>query len=244
MRTTAVFLALAVSACANNQRVEWGEETETERVEVVEHASSSGPVSAKDYAARFPTDSDCEAEARRITEKSQEFALRLLKACVDRGDFRRMTALTDAPWTSLLAADADAIKLCARVVAARAGDIENDVKACAAVGIKVATLNEVLTVPEKGKGKIVLFRGRIDAELKEQGRSRLMELALEQGEFDVQPTGRRVSASMGGKKTPTSDGLIIARVVSVIEDSVTNDGEYVVNVDAIDVLNVAQSPTY
>ncbi len=245
MRVPASFaLCVAVSACAGNQRVEWGEETQTEHVTVVEEASSSGPLTAKDYAARFPTDATCEAEARRITEKSPDLAIGLLQACVERGDFKRMTALTDAPWTSQLAAVKGSTRLCARVVAARGGDVESDVKACARIGIKVLTLAEAFEEPEKAKGKTVIFRARTDAELKEQGRTRLVELNLEQSDFDVQATGRRISASMGSKKAPSRDGLIVARVSSVGDDAVATDGEPVAKVDAIDVFTVATSPTY
>lgn len=240
-----LLLAALAAACASDRQVQWGEETPTEQPVVVKEASSDGPLTAAEYAARFPTDGDCEAEARRIHEKKAELAVRLIKACIERGDFRRLSAIIDAPWTAQLAADKDAAILAARVVAARAGEIEGDVKACQKVGFGVATLDDVFNEPEKSKGRRIIFRGRADTDLKEKGRERLVEIALEQGEIDPQPTGRRVSATLApGLKVPVRDGVLLAKVTRIGDDTAAGDGENVAVVEVESVFKAATAPTF
>jgi len=237
--------ALAATACASDRQVQWGEETPTEQPTVVKEASGDAPLTAAEYAARFPTDGDCEAEARRIHEKKPELAVRLIKACVDRGDFRRLSAIVEAPWTALLAADKDAATVAARVVAARAGDVENDVTALQKVGFGVSSLDDVFNAPDKAKGRRVIFRGRADTDIKEKGRERLVETALEQGEIDPQPTGRRVSATLGaGLKAPARDGVLLAKVGRVGDDTAAADGENAAFVEVEGVFKAATAPTF
>ena len=64
-----VLLSALASACASDRQVKWGEETPTEQPAAIKEASSDPPMTASEYAARFPTDGDCEAEARRIHAK-------------------------------------------------------------------------------------------------------------------------------------------------------------------------------
>lgn len=244
-RGVALVVALLAVGCATERQVQWGEETAAESTGTVASASSTAtPVTAVDYAARFPTDGECESEARRIVAKSPDLALRLIKACVARGDFKRIAAINDAPWSPMWATDKDAPDTCARVVAARAGDVENDVKACAGAGIAVATLDDLFTQPEKAKGKRVIFRARLDTDLKDKDRVRLIETALESGELETLPTGRRVAASFGSKKRPTKDAIILAKTIKIADDTVANDGEFVAVVDVDTVYLPAASPTF
>lgn len=246
LRLSPLLLAALAAACVSDRQVQWGEETPTEKPVVVREASSSdAPLTTVAYAARFPTDGDCEAEARRTHDKKPELAVRLIKACVERGDFRRLSAIVEAPWTSMLAADSDAAAIAARVVAARAGEVEGDVKALQKVGFGVYTLDDVFNEPEKSKSRRVIFRGRTDADLKEKGRQRLIETALESGEIDPQPTGRRVSATLrAGLKVPPRDGVMLAKVGRVSDDTAADDGENVVVVEIEGVFMAATAPTF
>jgi len=245
MRTPIFALALLASACATD-RVEWGDETPADRDVIVKDASQTqAPVTAADYAAKFPTDSACESEARRISTKSPDLAVRLIKACVARGDFRRLAAIVDAPWSSTWKGDKEAADVCARVVAARAGDVEADVKACADMGIPVLTLQDMFDAGEKAKGKVCVVRARADADVKEKGdRVRLIETAIESGELETQPTGRRMSAKFGTKRVPPSDAIFVLQGVKVADDTVVNDGEFVLVADVTTMLPAAKSPTF
>jgi len=237
--------ALLAIGCATERKVQWGEETAAESTGTVASASSTAtPLSAADYAARFPTDGECESEARRIVAKSPDLAVKLIKACVARGDFKRITAISDAPWSGQWATDKDAADICARIAAARGGDVENDVKACAGAGIAVATLDDLFRQPEKAKGKRVIFRGRVDPDVKDKDRVRLIETILESGELETQPTGRRVAANFGSKKRPGTDAVILGKATKIADDTVANDGEFVAVVDVDAVYLPAASPTF
>lgn len=241
----ALIIALSGIGCATKRSVQWGDETPTEQTAAAETTSSEAPVTAEAYAERFPTDDDCEAEARKIHERRPALAIRLLKACIERGDFKRLSALTDAPWTTTLAGDRDAAVVAARVAAARGGDLETDVKACAKVGFPVATLDEIFDAPEKAKGRRVIFRGRLDPDHKEKGRERLIETALEPGELDTQPSGRRVSATFAGGLKPTfRDSVFLGNAQKVVDDAVVADGESVAVVEVTGVYTPASASTF
>jgi hypothetical protein len=240
-----LLLSALAAACASDRQVQWGEETPTEQPAAIKEASHDAPMTATEYAARFPTDGDCEAEARRIHEKKPELAVRLIKACVDRGDFRRLSGIVEAPWAAALAADKDAATVAARVVAARAGDVESDVKSLQKAGFDVSTLDDAFNAPDKAKDRRVVFRGRLDTDIKEKGRERLVETALEQGEIEPQATGRRVSATADvGLKVPTRDGVLLAKVVRVGDDTAADDGENVAVVELEGVFKAATAPTF
>jgi hypothetical protein len=242
----ALTLALVGLACATERTVQWGEETPTEQTaDATAATTTEAPVTAQAYAERFPTDDGCEAEARKLHERRPELAVRLIKACIERGDFKRLGALTDAPWTATLASDRDAAALVAQVVAARGGDLETDVKNCGKAGYPTASLDELFEAPEKAKGRKVVFRGRRDPDLKEKGRERLVETALESGELDTQPTGRRISAAFAaGLKPPVRDGVFLGKTVKIADDATAGDGEFVAVVDVTAIYAPASASTF
>ncbi len=183
---------------------------------------------------------------RRLDERNRDLALKLLNACIERGDFKRLAALVDAPWTKALRTLPAANSWCARVVAARAGDVEADVKACAAAGLAVKTLEQVFTDPGQAKGSIVIFRGRIDPNGKKRGATPLIETILEEGEVETSATGRRVLATFGTHKLPARDAILLARASKMAEsaDSEDGDGEPVAIVDIQGSFAAATAPTY
>jgi hypothetical protein len=241
----AFVLAVFALGCATERPVTWGEETAAEASNVVATPrTSAAPVTAEDYAARFTTDGECDSEARRIGIRAPELAIKLVRACVARGDFKRMAAIADAPWSALWAREKDAAEICARVVAARAGDVENDVKSCASVGIPVATLDDLFAQPDKARGRLTIFRGRIDPDLKDKSRVRLVETALESGVLETVPTGRRVAAIFGTNRRPATDAILLVTAISVSDDKVADDGEFVATVDVQSTFVPAAAPTF
>ena len=232
-------LALPVVAtvdggCASEQ-VRWDQATETVAPETTttKPTTPDKPVSAREYAARFPTDVLCEAEVRRISKRNVELGLQLLRICVERGDFRRIGALTDGSWVTTLVARPEAPALCARVVAARGGDVDGDVTACQRAGFPVATLEQVFANPEKAAGKLVIVRAQLDAEHKSKKETRLVEMQLDDGEPTSQPTGRRIGAHLGAQVMPPGEAVLLARVVKIVEDKLIDDGELVTVIDVI-----------
>jgi hypothetical protein len=242
MRSIVVVAAFCVASCATEPTVRWGDETPVETVKS-DKTEAAKPKTAAEYAARFPTDGECEAEARRIDAKNRDLALKLLAVCIDRGDFKRLNALVDAPWTNTLKSLPDANVWCARVVAARAGDVENDVKACAKAGLAVRTLEQLFAEPDKAKGTIVIFRARIDVEHTGKG-VKLVETSVEDGEVETQPTGRRISATLGTNKLPGRDAILLGRASKMAEDASADDGEPMAVVDVLGSYAAADRPTF
>ncbi len=236
----ATLVALLAPACASEQ-VRWGDETETLR-EVTTTTTEAKPLSAKEYAARFPTDSDCEGEVRRLALRSVERARQLLAVCVERGDFKRIGVLLDGPLSASLAKDAAAPGLCARIVAARAGDVDTDVTACNRAGIPVVTLEALFNEPDKAAGRLLITRLRVDPDHRSKVETRLIEMALV--DVDTNPTGRRIAARPGPHAFPDGDVIVLARGVKVADDKLVDDGESVAVVDVLAVHPAAVRPTF
>ncbi|MBM4281792.1 MAG: hypothetical protein FJ137_13865 [Deltaproteobacteria bacterium] len=245
-------LSLALSMSCATEQVRWDDATETvqrtpdavEQAATATAAAADKPLSARDYAARFPSDIDCETEVRRISRRNGELALQLLRACVERGAFRRLTALVDGPWVTMLVARPEAPGLCARVVAARSGDVENDVELCQRAGFPVATLAQVTADPENATGKLVIVRARPDEDHKLKKEVRLLETQHDEREPAPLPTGRRVSLPMAPAPANNNEIIVLGRVLKVTEDMVVEDGEVVTVVDAIFTAPVAAQSTY
>lgn len=236
----ALLSVLAGGGCASEQQaVRWGDETSTMASETVAEASSSATMSAEDYAKRFPTDDGCEAEARRLaTGKTAALAQKLIVACIDRGDFRRLEGLTKAPWTAALRGGAAGAALCAKVVAARAGDVDGDVRACTAAGFAVLSLEQALL--DRKKGSSVIVRTRDDSG-RTTGTLRTEEVAYVEGELESQPTTRRLLLTLTGVPLRRDgDSIVLGQVLSIGDDE---DGEPVVRLKVQHVYRAATSPT-
>jgi hypothetical protein len=239
-------VVVANAGCASADTVRWGEETATANTDASATAAAgeARATTASEYAAKFPTDGSCEAEVRRLDARSRELALKLLGACVERGDFKHLSALVDAPWTSSLAGSPQAATWCARVVAARAGDVDADVKACDRAGFKVKTLEDIFTEPDRARGTLIIFRGRLDPEAKAKRDTRLIETLLEEGEVETTATGRRVGASFGVHNLPARDAILLARAQKLAEDPGAEDGEPIALVEILGSFPAALRPTY
>lgn len=220
----------------------WGDETPVESTSTGKKEAPK-PKTAAEYAAGFPTDGECETEAKRIDGKNRELALKLLGVCIARGDFKRLSALTEAPWTSALRTMPEGNTWCARVVAARAGDIEGDVKACAKSGLAVRTLEQLFSEPDKAKGTIVIFRARTDPE--HTGKDvKLIETSVEDGDVETQPTGRKVSATLGSHRMPGRDAIVLGRASKMAEDPTADDGEPMAVIEVLGSFAAAELPTF
>ncbi len=245
----AVIALLSTSAlsCASDRQLLWGEETTT-----TSRSSAAAPIvaarlDARSYAERFPSDGACEAEARRIAANTPSLAIELVTACIERGAFRAINGLTRAPWTTALATSTAGPALCARVVAARAGDVEADVKACKVAGFKVNTLHEVMSGTVPAKGSLVIARVRADDEAASKNASNkragatLLETVPKQGEVESEPTGRRVIAQLAGHTSPRTDTIVLLLATRRSENG---EGETVVYGDIVEFYATALIATF
>jgi hypothetical protein len=238
------------AACASEQ-VRWDDAAETvattataASTEAAAKPVATKPISAREYAARFPSDVDCAAEVQRLGKRNVDLALQLLRACVERGDFRRLGAVVDGDWVPALVRRPEAPALCARVVAARSGDVDADVMACQRAGYAVATLEQLSADPEKAAGRFVIARVRRDDEHKSKKETRLVEVRLDEREPASLPTGRRLAATFGPTELPPGEAVLLGRVVKVTDDALVGDGELLTVVDVIASAPVAERPTF
>lgn len=114
------------------------------------------------YAASFPGANACEAAARRLLKTAPDKGWAVLKACVERGKFVVLARLVDGTWNRELQGRNDAAVLLARVVAARGGDILGDLATLRKARVPIFSLDAAMGNPEIYKGRVLLFRARIE----------------------------------------------------------------------------------
>src|SRR3954469_12861799 len=117
---------------------------------------------------------DCEASARAMRDNSADEAWQALKASIElgrfnRGPFTQLNLLT-AYWEDELKTRPDAIRLVARVIANRVGDVDGDISRLQGVRMPVFTLRAALSQPEIYKGRYVIIRGKL-TDVKNEARS-------------------------------------------------------------------------
>jgi hypothetical protein len=108
---------------------------------------------------------DCEASARAMRDNSADEAWQALKACIElgrfnRGPFVQLNLLTTF-WEDELRARPDAVRIVARVIANRGGDVDGDISRLQSIRMPVFTLKAALSQPEIYKGRYVIIRGRL-----------------------------------------------------------------------------------
>jgi hypothetical protein len=108
---------------------------------------------------------ECEASARAMRDTSQDEAWQALKACIElgrfsRGPFTQLNLLTSY-WEDELRSRPDAIRLIARVMANRGGDVDGDISRIQGIRVPIFTLKAALAQPEVYKGRYVIIRGKL-----------------------------------------------------------------------------------
>jgi hypothetical protein len=152
------------------------------------HATSSA-VSAADladpqaYARRFPSPASCEEAARAAIAVSRDQAWRVLSACVRRGHFTPLPRLLDGTWDEDLRTRADASNMLLKIVAARGGDVERDLRLLGQRHLAVYPLSTAVAQPEAYRGRLVLLRVSIHEASAADGpvEVRVFQLASVQG---------------------------------------------------------------
>src|SRR5512138_310714 len=193
LRTAAAVVAL-LSACATPppaQKMAWDQLSKPERAAAAAAvagaaapASSAaaaqedpGDVTPAAYAARFPSAVECEAAARRLLRSSPDRAWAVLRACVERGKFTALKRLLDGAWDKDLRERNDAALVLGRVVAARGGDILGDLAAFRQARIPIFGLEPAMNTPDLYKGRVLLFRARIEEVRPQPGKRSVVRLS-------------------------------------------------------------------
>lgn len=129
------------------------------------------------YAARFPAPEACEGAARRLIKNAPDKAWAVLRVCVERGKFTALKRLLDGTWDRDLQARNDAALVLGRLVAQRGGDVMGDLATFRQARIPIFGLDPAMSTPDVYKGRVLLFRARIEAITPQPGNKATVRLA-------------------------------------------------------------------
>jgi hypothetical protein len=141
------------------------ESTEIERSECVECRVADAPPFDNevepDVGPRLPAPERCEAIARSYVPTAPDRAWYELWQCVAAGRFTALRPLLDNAWDHELRTRRDAPLLLTRVIAARGGNIEEDLQLLHDRRLPLFGLSQVMARPELFRGALVIFRARV-----------------------------------------------------------------------------------
>ena len=173
MRTAASLALLVLVACAGARPAPEELPDKPAGAPVALAPTPSGSVSpggksnfnAKVWVSWQDGAADCEASARAMRDNSAEEAWQALKACVElgrfnRGPFVQLNLLTNY-WEDELRTRPDAVRIVARVIANRGGDVDGDISKVQMIRMPVFTLKAALSQPDIYKGRYVIIRGKL-----------------------------------------------------------------------------------
>jgi hypothetical protein len=173
MRNVAVVSLLVLVACAGARpaREELPEKPAAAPVALAPTPSGSvspggkSSFNAKVWVSWQDGAADCEASARAMRDSSADEAWQALKACIELGRFNRgpfvQLNLLTTYWEDELRARPDAVRIVARVIANRGGDVDGDISRVQMIRMPVFTLKAALSQPEVYKGRYVIIRGKL-----------------------------------------------------------------------------------
>ena len=174
-------------------------------------------LTAREYAASFANDAECESAAEQVSRSSVDNGYALLTACIERGNFTLLEVLLSPPWVGRLRNDPQAPALVGRVIAARGYDLDDDIRRANGAGVNVLSLEDGITDPDASKGGLVVFRGQATA--LNGGSATISELGASDTDLEVEGTGRTIKAQVekGGavKVRRGRDSVFVARFDSV-----------------------------
>jgi hypothetical protein len=159
MRWTCCCVVLLVPGC-------FAESMEVERPECVacQVAESPPPFAHEaepEVSPRLPAPERCEAVARAYLPTAPDRAWYELWLCVTAGRFTALRPLLDDAWDHELRTRRDAPLLLTRVIAARGGNIEEDLRLLHDRRLPLFGLAQAMTRPELFRGALVILRARL-----------------------------------------------------------------------------------
>lgn len=136
----------------------------------------------------------CEATARALYERNQQRGWAVMNQCIRRSDFTDLEGMTSRPWLEHLLAEPELPKLIAHVIAARGGDVQNDLRICRRARVPVFSLKAATAEPDTYQGRLVVVRAAPRGGHKVNG-ARAVELAETRvmAEPEWVPSGPRTS---------------------------------------------------
>jgi hypothetical protein len=181
--------AMGAAGCATpaHEKESWDSVWHGQKAAAPAAPGAKGPKLA---AAEYIPPLDCERKARALRSQDRNAAWAALRGCAARGHFTQLRAIV-AAWGDDLRERPDALELLAEVVAARGGNVKQDVRVMRDAKIPVFSLRDCITQPQLYEGRYVMIRGTLE-EVRTSGdavAARLTEHALQAEEWEV-PVGR------------------------------------------------------
>jgi hypothetical protein len=186
---TAALLVIGAAGCATapeSNKESWDSVWQGQKAPAAAPGGKGPKLAAQEYIPPL----DCERKARALRSQDRNAAWAALQGCAARGHFTQLHAVVSA-WGDDLRERPDALALLARVVAARGGNVKQDVSVMRDAKIPVFSLRDCVTQPQLYEGRYVMIRGTLD-EVRTSGdavAARLTEHALQAEEWEV-PVGR------------------------------------------------------
>jgi len=178
--------ALGAGCATGSNKESWDAAWHPKQAPSAAPAGGGRKLAAQEYIPPL----DCERKARALRQNDREAAWTALKQCAARGHFTQLHAVVDN-WGDDLRDRQDAPALLAQVVAARGGNVKQDVRVMRDAKIPVFSLRDCVTQPKLYEGRYVMIRGTLE-EVRTSGdavAARLTEHALQAEEWEV-PIGR------------------------------------------------------
>ncbi len=219
MKPSSVLLSLTLLAgCASAPPVDkepWPEVTRPRGEEpappptTIENPEALAQPGRPAPAPRLSKSDLCEADARRLLGDVPDRAWETLRGCIGRGDFTKLAVLLEDPWVSELRTRKDAALVLGRLVAGRGGDILGDLAKLRGARIPLFGLKTAMENPRLYKGRMVLFRARVQ-EVKplasNQSSARLAQVDLVSQETFVNKKSVRLKTSDSGSASAHASG--------------------------------------
>lgn len=234
--TLSLSFALVAGGCAGDKfgtRTQtWNEAGDSDYDDAAAAKAKEKKLTAREYAARFPTGAECEMEARRALSLDERGGVALFRACLERSDFRLLEPFYAAPWKQHLQDEDDDAHL-ARVIAQRGGWVAEDLALLQQQDVDIYALAQAVETPEQARGKALIARLRFfEPRADVPGQLVFEEVTLSPDETAVEEevpsadarypttlTGQRVLLELPERKAPLRPGdeLIVAADLLGIE---------------------------
>jgi hypothetical protein len=145
-----------------------------------------------DWAARTEAAARCAEAARRVVDAEARW--RALGVCVDAGHFDALASLLGGAWDADLLLRPDALRLLARVIAMRGGDVERDLALVHERRVPLFSLAEAMARPSLYRGRWVLVRAQA-GETPSSAYLRVAEMHLVADPVEVQLAARSYAST-------------------------------------------------
>lgn len=201
---------LAISACASMQKKEAIPIEQALAPPPPAEGGSPGQRTGKlqhpkTVAANYPRAQDCEAAARVRQAEGKDYAWKVLKACVAKGNFTMLETLLQF-WGDQVKEEKDGAVVLADVLATRGAILSTDMPLLNQHRIAVFDLDVALRQPGTYRGKYVLVRGKVTDVRASKGAPevRVMQMGNKAAAYDKTVGGKFSASSRGARSGSAS----------------------------------------